>query len=123
MIIILIDIQKGPYSTFRVGCAVLVSPDATTASTAANENENGKYEKDAEAIITGANVENASYPVGQCAETCTVGKAVVSFFIFYFINFPFPGIGERKGGGSYRVSDTDGYAEGMPFKTIRAISF
>lgn len=51
--------KTGPYSSFRVGCAVLST-------------ENG-------IIITGANVENASYPVGACAETTTVGKAVVSF--------------------------------------------
>ncbi len=51
----------GPYSHFRVGCAVLTDNDT---------------------IITGANVENASYPVGLCAETCTVGKMVVSpFFV------------------------------------------
>jgi len=29
-------------------------------------------------IITGANVENASYPVGLCAERCALAKAVVS---------------------------------------------
>lgn len=46
---------SGPYSKFRVGCAVLT---------------------DSGAIITGVNVENASYPVGTCAERCAIGRAV-----------------------------------------------
>jgi cytidine deaminase len=44
-----------PYSNFRVGCALLTA-DGT--------------------IVTGANIENASYPVGTCAERVTIGKAV-----------------------------------------------
>ncbi|KAB5580158.1 cytidine deaminase-like protein [Coniochaeta sp. 2T2.1] len=44
-----------PYSNFRVGCALLTADDT---------------------IVTGANVENASYPVGTCAERVTIGKAV-----------------------------------------------
>ncbi|MCJ1254475.1 hypothetical protein MMC24_002290 [Lignoscripta atroalba] len=44
-----------PYSNFRVGAALLT--------------KSGE-------CITGANVENASYPVGICAETCAVAKAV-----------------------------------------------
>jgi cytidine deaminase len=46
-----------PYSNFRVGCALLTADDS---------------------IVTGANVENASYPVGTCAERVTIGKAVTS---------------------------------------------
>jgi cytidine deaminase len=44
-----------PYSQFRVG-AVILSADGT--------------------FISGANVENASYPVGTCAERVAFGKAV-----------------------------------------------
>ncbi|KAJ9164595.1 Cytidine deaminase [Coniochaeta hoffmannii] len=44
-----------PYSNFRVGCALLTADDS---------------------IVTGANIENASYPVGTCAERVTIGKAV-----------------------------------------------
>lgn len=47
---------SGPYSNFRVGAALLTPT--------------GKF-------ITGVNVENASYPVGVCAECCAMGKAVV----------------------------------------------
>jgi len=44
-----------PYSRFRVGATILTS--------------DGQY-------VTGANVENASYPVGTCAERVAFGKAV-----------------------------------------------
>ncbi|KAL2005237.1 hypothetical protein VTN00DRAFT_2447 [Thermoascus crustaceus] len=46
-----------PYSKFRVGACILT--------------EQGEY-------ITGANVENASFPVGTCAERVAFGTAVVS---------------------------------------------
>ncbi|EMC93450.1 hypothetical protein BAUCODRAFT_125305 [Baudoinia panamericana UAMH 10762] len=46
-----------PYSHFRVGCSVLLN--------------NGS-------IVQGANVENAAYPVGTCAERVTIATAVVS---------------------------------------------
>jgi cytidine deaminase len=48
-----------PYSQFRVGAALL----------SADGNDR---------VITGANVENASYPVGTCAERVALGKAVTS---------------------------------------------
>ncbi|CCD50637.1 hypothetical protein BofuT4_P024460.1 [Botrytis cinerea T4] len=44
-----------PYSNFRVGATILT-----------NE---GKY-------VDGANVENAAYPVGTCAERVAFGKAI-----------------------------------------------
>ncbi|KAF5669213.1 cytidine deaminase [Fusarium heterosporum] len=46
-----------PYSQFRVGATVLSSEGELTS---------------------GANVENASYPVGTCAERVTLGTAVTS---------------------------------------------
>lgn len=48
--------STGPYSNFRVGCSVLLT--------------NGD-------IVQGANVENAAYPVGTCAERVALGTAVV----------------------------------------------
>lgn len=45
-----------PYSHFRVG-AVALCPDGTT-------------------YVPGANVENAAYPVGTCAERVALGRAV-----------------------------------------------
>jgi cytidine deaminase len=44
-----------PYSRFDVGAAVLL--------------RDGR-------VITGVNVENASYPLGMCAERCALARAV-----------------------------------------------
>jgi cytidine deaminase len=44
-----------PYSQFDVGAAVLL--------------RDGR-------VITGVNVENASYPLGMCAERCALARAV-----------------------------------------------
>ena len=45
-----------PYSKFLVGAAALM--------------RDGR-------VVTGVNVENASYPVGICAERCAIARAVV----------------------------------------------
>ena len=44
-----------PYSRFHVGAAVLL--------------RDGR-------VVTGVNVENASYPLGMCAERCALARAV-----------------------------------------------
>jgi cytidine deaminase len=44
-----------PYSKFNVGAAALLRD---------------------ERVITGVNVENASYPLGMCAERCALSRAV-----------------------------------------------
>jgi cytidine deaminase len=46
-----------PYSNFLVGAAALLR-DGT--------------------VVTGVNVENASYPLGICAERCAISRAVVA---------------------------------------------
>ena len=48
--------KTGPYSLFRVGASLLLHSSPTP--------------------LTGANVENASYPVGTCAERVAMGTAV-----------------------------------------------
>ncbi|KAF2463011.1 cytidine deaminase [Lindgomyces ingoldianus] len=55
-----------PYSLFRVGASLLINPNTATPSPTSTP-----------AIITGANVENASYPVGTCAERVAMGTAVI----------------------------------------------
>lgn len=59
-----------PYSLFRVGASLLLHATVTVSSTA------GAYPHSH--IITGANVENASYPVGTCAERVAMGTAVMA---------------------------------------------
>ncbi|PWY69470.1 cytidine deaminase [Aspergillus eucalypticola CBS 122712] len=51
------DTAYCPYSKFRVGACILT--------------ESGEF-------VQGANVENASYPVGTCAERVAFGNAIVA---------------------------------------------
>ncbi|KAL2869410.1 cytidine deaminase [Aspergillus lucknowensis] len=51
------EVAYCPYSKFRVGACLLT--------------QSGEY-------ITGANIENASYPVGTCAERTAFGTAIVA---------------------------------------------
>lgn len=55
-----------PYSKFRVGAAVLTGGGDGKPSSSAGPG----------AVVTGCNVENASYPVGTCAERVALGRAV-----------------------------------------------
>jgi cytidine deaminase len=59
----------GPYSLFRVGASLLlnstISPSPNASSTYPLSH-----------VLTGANVENAAYPVGTCAERVAMGSAV-----------------------------------------------
>jgi cytidine deaminase len=57
----------GPYSLFRVGASLLIHPAAAPSTSTPNV----PY------LITGANVENAAYPVGTCAERVAMGTAVI----------------------------------------------
>ncbi|OAA50105.1 Cytidine deaminase, homotetrameric [Beauveria brongniartii RCEF 3172] len=58
-----------PYSRFRVGAALLPADSSNS-----NSNSNSSGEAPA-AVIKGCNVENASYPVGMCAERVGFGAA------------------------------------------------
>ncbi|KAF2674106.1 cytidine deaminase [Microthyrium microscopicum] len=51
----------GPYSKFNVGCTLLLNKSTPLGST-----------------ISGANIENAAYPVGTCAERVAFGTAIFS---------------------------------------------
>ena len=53
-----------PYSRFRVGASTLSREGGDDGSSSSS------------VYIDGANVENASYPVGTCAERVALGKAV-----------------------------------------------
>ncbi|KAK5990550.1 Cytidine aminohydrolase [Cladobotryum mycophilum] len=58
------------YSQFRVGATLLCGDDGTGTEAGSESNSNGSV------YVAGANVENASYPVGTCAERVAFGTAV-----------------------------------------------
>lgn len=64
-----------PYSKFRVGCAILL--------------KNGNF-------VTGANIENSSYPAGICAERTALVKVVTE-------EIPQAGVRGDKGGDFVRA--------------------
>ncbi|KAG6201639.1 hypothetical protein E4U10_005746 [Claviceps purpurea] len=65
------DTAYCPYSNFRVGAALLLCPLPSSSDL-----DSSSADSSNPIIITGANVENASYPVGTCAERVALGKAV-----------------------------------------------
>ena len=86
------SINLGPYSHFRVGCALLAFSPPRPSPSSNHNNNNNDHNDDNEnddidgntTIITGANIENASYPVGTCAERCAFGKGVVRKIILQY---------------------------------------
>ena len=72
-----------PYSNFRVGAALLLPSPTTTATTTTSDHHprtpvpGGGSSSEGFEIAAGANVENASYPVGTCAERVALATAVV----------------------------------------------
>ncbi|KAH3914327.1 hypothetical protein HBI56_092550 [Parastagonospora nodorum] len=61
-----------PYSLFRVGASLLLQSSISPAPSALAPTYPLSH------ILTGANVENAAYPVGTCAERVAMGTAVHS---------------------------------------------
>jgi len=72
-----------PYSQFRVGATILTSDGS---------------------FIDGANVENASYPVGTCAERVALGKVVVDGKISVDRGYDKSVDGERMRGAGGKVA-------------------
>ncbi|KAF1986193.1 cytidine deaminase [Aulographum hederae CBS 113979] len=62
-----------PYSHFRVGCAILTkTPFPSTSLLSSPPSPSSTTTT----LFTGANVENAAYPVGTCAERAALSTAV-----------------------------------------------
>ncbi|KAI8940524.1 hypothetical protein NX059_004201 [Plenodomus lindquistii] len=66
-----------PYSLFRVGASLLLDPSVTPTPTPTPTSSTPTTYPTSH-IITGANIENASYPVGTCAERVAMGTAVMA---------------------------------------------
>jgi cytidine deaminase len=61
---------SGPYSLFRVGASLLLNATISPAPNHWSDTYPLSH------VLTGANIENASYPVGTCAERVAMGTAV-----------------------------------------------
>ncbi|KAH7061636.1 cytidine deaminase-like protein [Paraphoma chrysanthemicola] len=59
-----------PYSLFRVGASLLLNSTITPAPNNCSDTYPLSH------VLTGANIENAAYPVGTCAERVAMGTAV-----------------------------------------------
>ncbi|KAH7068467.1 cytidine deaminase-like protein [Paraphoma chrysanthemicola] len=59
-----------PYSLFRVGASLLLNSTITPAPNHWSDTYPLSH------VLTGANIENAAYPVGTCAERVAMGTAV-----------------------------------------------
>lgn len=60
----------GPYSLFRVGASLLLNSNLSGPPNVVAKTYPTTH------VITGANIENAAYPVGTCAERVAMGTAV-----------------------------------------------
>lgn len=83
------DLRKGPYSNFRVGATLLLY----------NQNPSSDGERGGGDYISGANIENVSFPVGTCAERVAFGNAVFSSHTSTTASTA----GDKEGGGRVKV--------------------
>ncbi|UNI14698.1 Cytidine deaminase [Purpureocillium takamizusanense] len=99
------DTAYCPYSKFRVGAALLLGrTGGQDDEVGEDEDEGGEGQETDDNnnsnpnIVMGANVENASYPVGTCAERVALGNAVTR-----------PGGGRRRRGAKDAASGGFGF--------------